>query len=48
MITFSNEEGFIKPVGIEMFDSNLKELPHISIGVFSEHLYYEIVNNYKQ
>lgn len=47
MITFSNEEGFIKPVGIEMFDSNLKELPHISIGVFSEHLYYEIVNNYK-
>lgn len=47
MITFSNEEGFIKPVGIEIFDSNLKELPHISIGVFSEHLYYEIVNNYK-
>ncbi len=50
MILYSNEEGFIKPKGIKnnegIHDSKIK-LPHIGIGVFSEHLFKDIVNKFK-
>lgn len=46
MILYSNEEGFIKPQGIKNLtgirDSSI-ELPHIAVGVFSEHLLNDIV-----
>ncbi len=46
MIIFSKEDGFIKPQGIRNLegkhDLNIK-LPHIAIGVFSEHLFNDII-----
>lgn len=49
MIFYSKEEGFIKPRGIKGKDgirsTNIK-IPHIAIGVFSEHLVNNIVNRY--
>ena len=50
MIFYSNEEGFIKPRGIKRNDGtrnpNIK-LPHIAVGVFSEHLLKDIVKKSK-
>lgn len=50
MILYSNEEGFIKPRGIRnnegIHDTNIK-LPHIGVGVFSEHLLKDIVKKIK-
>lgn len=50
MIIYSKEEGFIKPRGIKnkngIHDSSIK-LPHIAVGVFSEHLLNDIVKKYK-
>lgn len=50
MIVYSNEEGFIKSRGIRnndgVHDLNIK-LPHIAVGVFSEHLLNYIVKKFK-
>ena len=50
MIMFSNEEGFIKTRGIRnnegIHDLSIK-LPHIGVGVFSEHLLKDIITRYK-
>lgn len=50
MILYSNEEGFIKPQGIKNLtgirDSSIK-LPHIAVGVFSEHLLNDIVKKFE-
>ena len=49
MIFYSNEKGIIPSTGIKnlegVHDLNLK-LPSIAIGVFSEHLYKDIVKKY--
>ena len=47
MIRFSNEEGFIKPRGIHMFEEykNIK-LPRVAIGVFSRYLYQDVVEKF--
>ena len=48
MILFSKEEGFIKPRGIhfkEEQDVNVK-LPEVAIGVFSRHLFEDIVQKF--
>ena len=48
MILFSKEEGFIKPRGIhfkEEQDVNIK-LPEVAIGVFSRHLFEDIVQKF--
>ena len=46
MILYSNEEGFIKPRGVKnndgIHDPSIK-LPHIGVGVFSEHLLNDIL-----
>ena len=46
MILYSKDEGFIKPRGIKnkdgIHDSSIV-LPHIAVGVFSEHLLNDIV-----
>lgn len=50
MINYSNEEGVIQPQGIRnlngIHDRNLK-LPHIALGIFSEHLLNDIVQKFK-
>lgn len=50
MINYSNQEGFIKPKGIKningIIDENLR-LPHIAVGVFSEHLLNDIVQKFE-
>ena len=50
MILYSNEEGFIKPRGIKnnkgIHDLSIK-LPHIGVGVFSEHLFNYVLKKYK-
>lgn len=46
MITYSKDEGFIKPQGIKNLKgirNSILELPHIAVGVFSEHLLNDIV-----
>ena len=48
MIRYSNEEGFIKSKGIkfkEGQDSNIK-LPKVAVGVFSRHLFYDVVEKF--
>ena len=48
MILYSKEEGFIKPRGIhfkEEQDVNIK-LPEVAIGVFSRHLFEDIVQKF--
>ena len=48
MIRYDNSEPYIKPKGIkfrEGQDSNIK-LPEVAIGVFSEHLYKDIIEKY--
>lgn len=48
MIIYSSEEGFIKPQGIKFRDgqdSNIK-LPEVAVGVFSRHLFYDIVEKF--
>ena len=50
MILYSNEEGFIKPRGIKnnkgIHDLSIK-LPHIGVGVFSEHLFNYVLKKFK-
>lgn len=50
MIVYSNEEGFIKPRGIKnnegVHDLSIK-LPHIAVGVFSEHLFNYVIEKYE-
>lgn len=48
MIRYSNEEGFIKPKGIkfrENQDNNIK-LPKVAVGVFSRHLFQDVVEKF--
>lgn len=48
MIRFSNEEGFVKPKGIkfrEEQDRNIV-LPKIAVGVFSRHLFNDVVEKF--
>ena len=48
MIRYSNEEGFIKSKGIkfkEGQDPNIK-LPKVAVGVFSRHLFYDVVEKF--
>ena len=48
MIKYSKSEPFIKPKGIRFRkgqDSNIK-LPKVAVGVFSRHLFYDIVEKY--
>lgn len=50
MIFYSDEEGIIKPQGIKNLmgirDKKIK-LPHIAVGIFSEHLINDIVEKFK-
>ncbi len=47
MIKFSNEEGFIKPKGIHLFEDCLDiKLPRVAIGVFSRYLYQDVVEKF--
>ena len=48
MITYSNQEGFIKPIGIKFRkwqDKNII-LPEVAAGVFSRHLFNDIVEKF--
>ena len=48
MIKFSNEEGFIKPIGLnfrEGQNENIK-LPEVAVGVFSRQLYEDIIKKF--
>lgn len=48
MIRYSNEEGFIRPRGIsfrEGQDKNIK-LPKVAVGVFSRHLFLDVVEKF--
>lgn len=48
MIRYSNEEGFIRPKGIkfrENQDSNII-LPKVAVGVFSRHLFHDVVEKF--
>ena len=48
MIIYSNEEGFIKPLGIKNLEGKHDltiKLPNIAVGVFSEHLFNYVVKN---
>ena len=50
MIIYSNEESLIKPQGIKNLDGirdKKIKLPHIAIGIFSEHLINYIVEEFK-
>ena len=49
MIKFSNEEGFIKARGIAFRDGQDKNivLPEVGIGVFSRHLFNDIVQKFE-
>lgn len=49
MIIYSNEEGHIRPKGIkfkENQDSTIK-LPKVAVGVFSRHLFYDVIEKFK-
>lgn len=49
MIKYSNEEGFIKPIGIkfkEGQDKNIK-LPQVAVLVFSHHLYEDVIEKFQ-
>jgi uridine phosphorylase len=45
MIRYSKEEGLIKPLGLRFNEGQDKNivLPHVGVGVFSRHLYDEII-----
>ena len=48
MIRYSEEEGFIRPKGIkfrEGQDKNIR-LPKVAVGVFSRHLFYDVVQKF--
>ncbi len=48
MIRYSDEEGFIKPIGIkfrEGQDKNIR-LPKVAVLVFSRHLYYDVIEKF--
>lgn len=50
MIIYSNEEGFIKPLGIKNLEGKHDltiKLPNIAVGVFSEHLFNYVVKKYE-
>jgi len=49
MIIYSEEEGIIKPFGIKRLDGTRDmqyKLPHIAVGVFSEYLFEDIIENF--
>ena len=49
MIRYSDEEGFIRPRGIkfrEGQDKNIR-LPKVAVGVFSRHLFYDVVEKFR-
>ena len=46
MIKYSEEEGFIKPVGIINTSNKPVDIPKTAIGVFSKHLYEDIVEKF--
>lgn len=48
MIRYSNEEGFIKPHGIKFRDGQDKsiKLPNVAVGVFSRHLFQDVINKF--
>lgn len=48
MISYSNQEGFIRPKGIrfkEGQDENII-LPEVAVGVFSKHLYHDVIQKF--
>lgn len=49
MIRYSDEEGFIKPKGIKFRDGQDRNirLPRVAVGVFSRHLFYDVVKKFK-
>ena len=48
MIIYSEEEGFIKPVGLNFENDGERKtkIPEVAIGVFSRHLYDDIVEKF--
>lgn len=48
MIRYSNEEGFIKPKGIKFRENqdNTLKLPKVAIGVFSRHLFKDVIEKF--
>ncbi len=48
MIKYSEEEGFIKPIGLNFREGQNKniKLPEVAVGVFSKHLYDDIVEKF--
>lgn len=46
MIRYSNEEGFIKPIGLKFRDGQDKniKLPKVAVGVFSKHLFDDVIH----
>lgn len=48
MIKYSNEEGFIQPKGIKFRDGQASNivLPKIAVGVFSRHLFNDVVQKF--
>ena len=48
MIRYSNQEGFIKPKGINFRENQGKNirLPKVAVGVFSKHLYEDVVEKF--
>ena len=48
MICYSNEEGFIKAEKIKSIDgkNRIDSLPEIAIGVFSHHLYEDVISKF--
>ena len=48
MVTYSNQEGFIKPRGIKFREGQDKNiiLPEVAVCVFSRHLFNDIVEKF--
>ena len=48
MIRYSEEDGFIKPRGIKFRENQDKNiiLPKVAVGVFSRHLYQDVINKF--
>lgn len=48
MIKYSNEKGFIKAKPIKSVDKKkrVNDLPEIAVGVFSHHLYEDVISKF--
>ena len=48
MIRYSEQEGFIRPKGIRFKDGQDENvvLPEVAVGVFSNHLYYDVIQKF--